>query len=100
MKKQHTPRWMNQNLWFIITADYDLSKQARIYDTEQRATIQDLINKGYVPIETVSGKAPCTKKHWNLLPYEGKHGTGYRMVSSYKYSGLNSITYFIKPQAV
>lgn len=95
--KQHTPLWQTQPMWFICTKKPS-NKLARIYPG-QRETIMQLIADGYEPIETVSGKAPCTKKHWNLLPYEGKHGTGFRMVSSYKHSQLNSITYFIK-QAV
>ena len=50
--------------------------------------------------ETVVGKGKCTRKHWNLEPYLGKKGEGYRMISSYPWSSnFNSITFFIKQAA-
>lgn len=89
--------WKNQNKWFIITQDLNYTKLARIYDDEQRETINRLIGQGYVPTMTTAGKGRCTKRHWNLEEYSGKNGSGYRMISSYRGSlALNSITYFIK----
>ncbi|MBQ0142823.1 MAG: hypothetical protein KBT06_08515 [Prevotellaceae bacterium] len=101
MNKNKEPRWKNQR-WAIIETQIQRRSDiyARIYSEEQRDTLQNLINKGYVPTETIVGRAKCTRKHWNLEPYSGKRGEGYRMISSYPWSSnFNSITFFIKQVA-
>ena len=101
MAKQQEPRWKQQVLAVIQTQSQRRSDiYARIYSEEQRAVINSLIEKGYAPTETVVGKGKCTRKHWNLEPYSGKKGEGYRMISSYPWSSnFNSITFFIKQAA-
>lgn len=98
---------LKQNQWYIITQKLNLQRLARIFDDEQRETINKLMSLGFIPIMTTSGKGRCTRKHWNVEPYNGKHGNGYRMISAYNTrdqfgnfhpSSLNSITYFIKPK--
>lgn len=101
MNKNKEPRWKNQR-WAIIETQIQRRSDiyARIYSEEQRDTLQNLINQGYVPTETIVGRAKCTRKHWNLEPYSGKRGEGYRMISSYPWSSnFNSITFFIKQVA-
>lgn len=102
MKTKELPTWIiNQNEWWIQTLDNSLKFPARIYSEEQRNTIRRLISHGYYPTHTSPGKAKCTKKHWNLEHYRGRHGNGFRMISSYIPKGyvrsnMNSITYFIR----
>jgi len=101
MNKQQEPRW-KQQIWATIQTQSQRRSDicARIYSEEQRQTINSLIEKGYVPTETIVGKAKCTRKHWNLEAYAGKRGEGYRMISSYPLSSnFNSITFFIKQAA-
>lgn len=101
MNKNKEPRWKTQR-WAIIETQIQRRSDiyARIYSEEQRDTLQNLINQGYVPTETIVGRAKCTRKHWNLEPYSGKRGEGYRMISSYPWSSnFNSITFFIKQVA-
>lgn len=102
MAKEQEPRWKQQVFAVIQTQSQRRSDIcARIYSEEQRAVINALIEKGYVPTETVVGKGKCTRKHWNLEPYSNKkRGEGYRMISSYPWSSnFNSITFFIKQAA-
>lgn len=101
MSKQKEPRWKHQMRAVIQTqSERRTDIYARIYSENQRSVINTLINKGYVPTETVVGRGKCTRKHWNIEPYSGKKGEGYKMISSYpKSSNFNSITFFIK-QAV
>lgn len=101
MSKQQEPRWKQQK-WAVIHTQSERRSDiyARIYSEEQRTTLQNLINQGYVPTETVVGRARCTRKHWNIEPYAGKRGEGYRMISSYPWSSnFNSITFLIKQTA-
>jgi len=102
MSKQQEPRWKHQ-VWATIQTQSQRRSDicARIYSEEQRSVINSLIEKGYVPTETIVGKARCTRKHWTLEPYSGKRGAdGYRMISSYPLSSnFNSITFFIKQEA-
>lgn len=101
MNKNKEPRWKTQR-WAIIETQIQRRSDiyARIYSEEQRDTLQNLINQGYVPTETIVGRAKCTRKHWNLEPYSGKRGEGYRMISSYPWSSnFNSITFFIRQVA-
>lgn len=102
---QLSPWIINQNEWWIQTLDNSLKFPAKIYSEEQRDTIRRLIQHGYYPTHTSPGKAKCTKKRWNLEKYRGRHGIGFRMVSSYVRpytlggyvrSNMNSITYFIR----
>ena len=101
MNKNKEPRW-KQQVWAVIQTQSERRADiyARIYSEEQRNTLQNLINQGYVPTETIVGRAKCTRKHWNLEPYSGKRGEGYRMISSYPWSSnFNSITFLIKQAA-
>lgn len=101
MSKEQEPMWKQQK-WAVIQTQSQRRSDiyARIYSEEQRTTLQELINQGYVPTETIIGRAKCTKRHWTLVPYSGKRGEGYRMISSYPWStNFNSITFLIK-QAV
>lgn len=101
MNKTKEPRW-KQQVWATIQTQSERRSDiyARIYSEEQRGVINNLISKGYVPTETIVGKAKCTRKHWNLETYTGRRGEGYRMISSYpKSSNFNSITFFIKQAA-
>lgn len=101
MNKNSEPKWKQQKGFFIETVSQrrkDIC--ARIYSEEQRDTLQGLINQGYIPTETIVGRAKCTHKHWKLEPYSGKRGEGYRMITSYPWSSnFNSITYLIKQAA-
>lgn len=98
---------LKQDQWYIVTRNINYQRLARIFDDEQRETINKLMSLGFMPIITTSGKGRCTRKHWNIEPYNGKHGDGYRMITAYnnrdqfgnfRPSRLNSITYFIKPK--
>lgn len=99
MSKQQKPIWQQQ-IYTVIRTQTQRRPDiyARIYSEEQRAVINSLIEKGYVPTETIVGKGRCTRKHWNLEPYsDKKRGEGYRMISNYPWSSnFNSITFFIK----
>jgi hypothetical protein len=98
MKKTQEPRWKRQ-IYAVIQTKSERRPDiyARIYSEEQRSVINSLIAKGYCPTETIVGKGKCTRRHWNLEPYAGKKGEGYRMISSYPWSSnFNSITFFLK----
>ena len=70
---------------------------AGIYSEAQRQQIQLLIHHNFLPHHTAVGKGRCTKKHWNLEKYRGKHGVGFKMITTRPYSyNFNHLTYFIK----
>lgn len=71
--------------------------QANIYSQEQSQMIDKLIHQNFFPHHTAVGKGRCTRKHWNVEEYEGKHGVGYKMITTSPYShNFNHITYFIR----
>lgn len=87
--------WKDQKYWYIMTVEQNFEKLARIYDQEQRDTINRLISHGFMPVRTVCGRGRCTSKHWNLEKLNSPRiGKGFKMISSYKFSNFNSITYF------
>ena len=62
MSKQQKPIWQQQIYTVIRTQSQRRSDiYARIYSEEQRAVINSLIEKGYVPTETIVGKGRCTR---------------------------------------
>ena len=70
---------------------------AGIYSEAQRQQIRLLIHHNFFPHHTAVGKGRCTKKHWNLEKYRGKHGVGFKMnTASPNSSCLNHITYFLQ----
>ena len=96
---------LRQNQWYIVTQNINYQRLARIYDEEQRETINRLMKHGFIPLKTTAGKGRCTRKRWNVEKYQGRNGIGFRMISSYVRPhtlggyvrcNLNSITYFIK----
>lgn len=92
--------WKEQDEWYIKTANTMTSTNqvfARIYDDEQRQTITRLIKQGYTPLKTSVGRGNSTGKHWNLEPYKGRYGEGYKLITSSPLSSnFNHITYFIQ----
>ena len=70
---------------------------AGIYSEAQRQQIRLLIHHNFFPHHTAVGKGRCTKRHWNLEKYRGKHGIGFKMITTSPYSSnFNHLTYFIK----
>lgn len=91
--------WRVQDEWYIKTTTNLTAPNkvfARIYDDEQRQTINRLIALGYIPLKTSVGRGLSTQKHWNLEPYKGRYGEGYKLITSSPLSNnFNHITYFI-----
>lgn len=74
--------------------------QARIYSEEQRMAILQLMQHKFLPTHTAVGKGKSTRKHWNIEKYRGKHGAGFKMITTSPYSSsLNHLTYFIREAA-
>lgn len=74
--------------------------QARIYSEEQRMAILQLIQHKFLPSHTAVGKGKSTRKHWNIEKYRGKHGVGFKMITTSPYSSnFNHLTYFIREAA-
>ena len=70
--------------------------QARIYSEEQRMAILQLIRHNFLPTHTAVGKGKSTRKHWNIEKYRGKHGAGFKMITTSPYSSnFNHLTYVI-----
>lgn len=71
--------------------------QAYIYSDEQRQMIKLLLRHNFFPHHTSVGEGRSTRKHWNIEKYRGKHGVGFKMISSSPFSNnFNHLTYFIK----
>lgn len=91
---------IQQDRWYIVTANINYNVLARIFDDEQRKTICELINRGYIPHHTSVGIGKTGKRHWSLTEYSGRFGCGYKMTTTSEYSNnFNHLTYFLK-QAV
>ena len=70
--------------------------QALIYDEEQRDTIYRLMSHGFLPHHTSIGKGNSTKRHWQITKYRGRHGKGFKMITTSPYStNFKHLTYFL-----
>lgn len=88
----------NQDGHFIsVICPSPTNVRARIFSEDQRKAIKNLIHHNFMPKKTTVGEGRCTRKHWNVEKYRGRHGVGFRMITSSPYSSnFNHITYFIK----
>ena len=70
---------------------------ARIFSQEQRNAIYRLIRHNFFPHHTAVGDGICSRRHWALEKYRGRHGVGFKLITSSPFStNFNHITYFIK----
>ena len=70
---------------------------ARIFSQEQRNAIYRLIRHNFFPHHTAVGDGRCSRIHWALEKYRGRHGVGFKLITSSPFStNFNHITYFIK----
>ena len=77
----------NQGGATIVTLHPTKTAQALIYDNEQRATIIDLIKRGFKPHHTSVGG--------NVEKYKGRFGKGFKMITKSPFStNFNHLTYF------
>ncbi len=91
MKKKE----LNQGGATILTLHPSSVVSARIYDDEQRETINRLSSHGFQPHHSAVGRGKSTRKHWNLEKYRGKFGKGFKMITTSPFStNFNHITYF------
>ena len=85
----------NQGGATIVTLHPTKTAQALIYDNEQRATIIDLIKRGFKPHHTSVGAGSTGKKLWNVEKYKGRFGKGFKMITKSPFStNFNHLTYF------
>ena len=64
---------------------------------EERQQIKLLIRHGFMPHHSAVGKGRCTRRHWNMEKYRGKHGVGFKLITASSISSnFNHITYFLK----
>ena len=96
MKKKE-PDIYNQDRSFIITQQPHSRVLAIIYDFQQRAMIQQLIDQGFLPHHTSVGRGNLAGANWKIEDYNGKFGTGIKMISRSPMSyNFNHLTYFVK----
>jgi len=70
---------------------------AGIFSEAQRQIIKLLIHHNFLPHHTAVGKGKCTRKHWNIEKYRGKHGVGFKLITASSISSnFNHLTYFLK----
>lgn len=70
---------------------------ARIFSQEQRDMIKRLIRHNFFPHHTAVGEGRCSRKHWAIEKYRGRHGVGFKLITSSPFSSnFNHITYFIQ----
>ena len=87
----------NQGGATIVTLHPKKTAQAYIYDNEQRATIIDLIKRGFKPHHTSVGVGNTGKKLWNVEKYKGRFGKGkgFKMITKSPFStNFSHLTYF------
>ena len=86
----------NQDGATIRTLHPSSVAQAFIYSEEQREKIKELLHQNLFPHHTAVGKGLSTRKHWSVEDYNGKYGTGVKMITTSPYSSnFNHLTYFI-----
>ena len=79
----------------IVTLHPSKVARAIIYDNEQRATIVDLIGRGFKPHHTSVGVGKTGRKLWNVERYKGRFGEGFKMITRSPYSSnFSHLTYF------
>ena len=85
----------NQGGATIVTLHPSKVAQAIIYDNEQRATIVELIERGFKPHHTSVGAGKTGRRLWNVERYKGRFGEGFKMITRSPYStNFNHLTYF------
>ena len=95
-----TKKIMNENInnqggATIVTLHPSKVAQALIYDNEQRATIIDLIKRGFKPHHTSVGVGKTGRKPWNVEKYKGRFGEGFKMITRSPFStNFSHLTYF------
>ena len=71
--------------------------RAGIFCEEERQQIKLLLRHGFMPHHSAIGKGRCTRRHWNMEKYRGKHGVGFRLITASSISSnFNHITYCLK----
>lgn len=80
---------------YILTQSPESSVRAFISDDLQKKTIELLQSHGFSPKVSYWGKASTGGKHWMLSKYRGKHGVGFKMIISTRWT-LKHIVYFVK----
>ena len=85
----------NQGGATIVTLHPSKVAQAIIYDNEQRATIVELIKRGFKPHHTSVGVGKTSRRLWNVERYKGRFGEGFKMITRSPYSSnFSHLTYF------
>ncbi len=56
--------------------------RAGIFCEEERQQIKLLVRHGFMPHHSAVGKGRCTRRHWNMEKYRGKHGVGFKLITA------------------